>query len=187
LAKACRKEGLIDGLSSAPPAQPFPDFPKFTDTAFKEDAFAYLNFLLQFCPAVPEETELRARFAEIGVGAGKPFDFEKLPLEDKLEVGLAIKSGYEKIEKQRGEIGNDENGWRVGSAFGNRAFYDGDWLLRAAAALAGIYGNDAVEAMYPLAVKDFEGRKLDGSSYSYTLTFRRSISAGQRVLVGDHV
>jgi len=130
-----------------------------------------LNFLLQFCPAVPEETELRARFAEIGVGAGKPFDFEKLSLADKLELGLGIKRGYEKIEKQRAEIGNDENGWRVGSAFGDRAFYHGDWLLRAAAALAGIYGNDAVEAMYPLAVKDIEGRKMDGSSYSYTLTF----------------
>ncbi len=155
----------------APPAQPLPEFPKFTDTAFKKDAFAYLNFLLQFCPAVPEETELRARFAEIGVGAGKPFDFEKLSLADKLEVGLGIKRGYEKIEKQRGEIGDDENGWRVGSAFGDRAFYHGDWLLRAAAALAGIYGNDAVEAMYPLAVKDIEGRKLDGSKYSYTLTF----------------
>jgi hypothetical protein len=67
-------------------------------------------------------------------------------------VGLGIKFGYDKIEKQRAEIGKDENGWRVGSAFGNRAFYDGNWVLRAAAALAGIYGNDAVEAMYPLAL-----------------------------------
>jgi hypothetical protein len=64
-----------------------------------------LNFLLQFCPAVPEETELRARFAEIGVGPGKPFDFEKLSLADKLDVGLGIKRGYEKIEKQRAEMG----------------------------------------------------------------------------------
>jgi hypothetical protein len=68
-------------------------------------------------------------------------------------------------------MGNDENGWRVSAAFGDRAFYHGDWLLRAAAALAGIYGNDAVEAMYPAATKDIEGRKLDGSKYSYALTF----------------
>ena len=61
--------------------------------------------------------------------------------------------------------------WLVGSAFGDRAFYHGDWLLRAAAALAGIYGNVAVEAMYPLTVKDIEGQKLDGSKYSYALTF----------------
>ena len=38
----------------------------------------------------------------------------------------------------------------MGSPFGNRDFYHGDFLLRAAAALAGIYGNDAEEAVYPL-------------------------------------
>ena len=97
--------------------------------------------------------------------------FDKLSLEEQLELGLGIKLGYEKIEKQRAEIGNDENGWRIGAAFGDRAFYHGDWLLRAAAALAGIYGNDAVEAMYPAAMKDIEGQKLDGSKYSYALTF----------------
>ncbi len=43
-----------------------------------------------------------------------------------------------------------ENGWSVGSLFGDRAFFNGDWLKRAAAAVGGIYGNDAVEAMYPL-------------------------------------
>ena len=53
------------------------------------------------------------------------------------------------IERQRDEIGRAIDGWRVGSAFGDRAFYHGNYLLRAAAALAGIYGNDAVEAMYP--------------------------------------
>src|SRR5262249_48308653 len=76
-----------------------------------------------------------------------------------------------KIENQRAEMGNDENGWRLSAAFGDRAFYHGDWLLRAAAALAGIYGNEAVEAMDPAAVKDIEGRKLDGSKYRYALTF----------------
>jgi len=31
------------------------------------------------------------------------------------------------------------NGWKVGSIFGDRAFYNGDWLKRAAAAKGGIY------------------------------------------------
>ena len=43
--------------------------------------------------------------------------------------------------------------------------------MRAAAALAGIYGNDAIEAMYPLAVTDSTGTKLDGSNSNYTITF----------------
>src|SRR5262249_53561911 len=57
------------------------------------------------------------------------------------------------------------------SAFGNRAFYNGDFQLRAAAALAGIFGNDAVEALYPMAVSDNNGDTLDGSKHRYTLTF----------------
>ena len=34
---------------------------------------AYLSFILQFCPPVPEEKPLRARFTEIGIEGGKPF------------------------------------------------------------------------------------------------------------------
>jgi hypothetical protein len=56
-------------------------------------------------------------------------------------------------------------------SFGDRAFYQGNYLLRAAAALAGIYGNDADEAMYPLVRNDGVGDPLDGSKHNYKLTF----------------
>ncbi len=157
----------------APAAAPAPNWPKFTDDAFKADFAGYLDFLLQFCPEVPQERQLRAKFASIGIGPGKKFDFKDLSLEHKAAVGLAVKEGYGKIEKQRDEIGKDINGWRVGSAFGDRAFYNGNYLLRAGAALAGIYGNDAVEAMYPLAKTDGNGQPLDGSKHDYTLTFAK--------------
>jgi len=77
------------------------------------------------------------------------------------------------VEKQRDAIGKEINGWRIGSAFGDRAFYNGNYVLRAGAALAGIYGNGAVEAMYPLAKNDGEGQPLDGSKHDYTLTFAK--------------
>ncbi len=155
----------------APPAASPVAWPKFTEDAFKTDFPAYLDFLLQFCPELPQETELRAKFASIGIGPGKKFDFEDLDLEHKAEVGLGAKDGFARIEKQRDEIGRNVNGWSVGSAFGDRAFYHGNYLLRAAAALAGIYGNDAVEAMYPLTTHDVAGEVLDGSKHDYTLTF----------------
>jgi hypothetical protein len=60
---------------------------------------------------------------------------------------------------------------RSGSLFGDRAFCNGNCLLRAGAALAGIYGNDAVEAMHPLAKTDGAGQPLDGSKHDYALTF----------------
>jgi hypothetical protein len=154
----------------APPAPVVPKFPAFTESAFKTDFIAYLDFLLQFAPPVPQETALRARFAGIGIAPGKPYEFKSLPLEDRIGVGLGIKDGFESIQKRRDEIGTEVNGWRIGSAFGDRAFYRGDYQLRAAAALAGIYGNDAIEALYPMAVSDSDGRKLDGSRYRYTIT-----------------
>jgi hypothetical protein len=44
-------------------------------------------------------------------------------------------------------------------------------LLRAAAAMAGIYGNSPSEAVYPLLATDSTGNKPDTSTNRYTLTF----------------
>jgi hypothetical protein len=86
-----------------------------------------------------------------------------------------VKSGFDAISAQSKNIGKDINGWSVGAAFGDRTFYHGNYLLRAGSALAGIYGNDAVEAMYPQAKTTSDGQPLDGSKHNYTLTF----AAGQ--------
>jgi hypothetical protein len=43
--------------------------------------------------------------------------------------------------------------------------------LRATGAKAGIYGNDAEEAAYPMTRTDAEGQTLDGSKHRYSLTF----------------
>ena len=154
----------------APPASPDPDFPPFKDNAFRIDAFAYLNFLLQFAPVVPAEAELRATFARIGIEPSPQYVLPRLE-EIQLATELGIRAGYEAIEQERNDIGQVVNGWRIGAAFGNRDFYKGNYTLRAAAALAGIYGNDAAEAIYPLAIADSKGAKLDGSQSDYTITF----------------
>ena len=70
----------------APKAAPAIDFIKpLTPEAEKSspEFFNILNFVLQFCPTDPSETELMARFAKIGVGAGKNFDAEKLSPGDE--------------------------------------------------------------------------------------------------------
>ena len=53
--------------------------------------FNELNFILQFCPINPVEKALMARFAKIGVGAGKSFDANALSPEMKkaLQDGMA--------------------------------------------------------------------------------------------------
>ena len=84
--------------------------------------------------------------------AGKTFEFKELPLEHKIEIGLAMKEGDEKVEKYLAS--GHEKHQRLESRIALRrseTFYNGDWLKRAAAAKGGIYGNDAVEAIYPMA------------------------------------
>jgi hypothetical protein len=158
----------------APPAPAEVRWPKIDQKSAERDPFAYLNFLLQFCPAVGAaevERPLRARFAKVGIEAGRPFLLGKLPAGQKAELEQGVKSGLAKIKKRVTELGKDMNGWRIGSAFGDRKFFEGDWTLRAAAAIAGIYGNDAAEALYPMLARDSEGNKPDCSKHRYTLTF----------------
>jgi hypothetical protein len=155
----------------APPAAPAVDFPKANAELVKKNFFEYLDFALQFAPAGPEERAIREKLARIGVGSGKTFDFKDLPLTHKLEIGLGMKDGEEKVEKYLASGQKDDNGWKIGSLFGDRQFYSGDWLKRAAAAKGGIYGNDAVEAVYPMAKTLADGEILDGSKHEYTLTF----------------
>lgn len=154
-----------------PPAPPAIEFPKFTEEALQTDFPKFLNFLLQFCPDVPEEAATRLQFATIGIGAGKPFDVAQLTEGEKNELAAAVKDGYTAIQNRRDSLGRNVNSWRVSAPFGNRDYYHGDFQTRAAAAMAGIYGNDAEEAMYPMAKADGIGSPLDGSKHNYMLTF----------------
>ena len=147
------------------------DFPKVDKELVKTNFFEYLDFALQFAPAQENEKEIRAQLATIGVGPGKTFNFKDLPLEQKLEVGLGMKEGERKVDESVANAGKAINGWRVSSLFGDSAFFNSDWLKRAAGAKGGIYGNDAAEAMYPARRTDSDGQTLDGSQHNYTLTF----------------
>jgi hypothetical protein len=156
----------------APPPAPAIDFPKIDKELVKTNFFDYLDFALQFAPAQENEKEIRDQLARIGIGPGKTFNFKDLSVEDKLEVGLGMKEGQRKVDETVANVGESVNGWRVSSLPGDSAHYDGDWLKRAVAAQAGIYGNDAVEAVYPLTRIDSDGETLEGSKHNYTLTFK---------------
>ena len=147
------------------------DFPKIDKELVRKNFFEYLDFALQFAPAAPEEKDIRAKLARIGVGPGKTFSFKDLPVTHRLEIGLGMKEGDTKIDKFVADQQKVINGWRVGSLFGNREFFNGNWMLRAAGTKVGIYGNDAVEATYPFTKTLANGETLDGSKKSYTLTF----------------
>jgi len=155
----------------APPLAPAINFLKADKKSVTTNFFEYLDFALQFAPPEPEENAIRDKLARIGVGTGKKFDFKDLSPELKAEVSLGMKGGGEKVKQYLANGMKNINGWMVGSLFGDRAFFNGNWLKRAAAAKGGIYGNDAIEAMYPFTTMLANGEKLNGSKNNYTLTF----------------
>ncbi len=105
----------------APPAAPAIDFPKIDKDMVKTGFFDYLDFALQFAPTTPDEKDVRAKLASIGVGPGKTFNFKDLDAEHKAEVLLGMKDGEDKIAAAIAGMGKDINGWQVGGLAGATA------------------------------------------------------------------
>jgi hypothetical protein len=156
----------------APTAAPAIDFvkPLTPDEERKSlEFFNILNFVLQFTPTVPSETELMARFAKIGVGAGKTFNPSALSPEIKtaIEQGMADAwADFANLQKQKIDTGEVT----FGDMFGTREYLKNNYLYRMAAAVLGIYGNSKQEAMYSGYFVDADGKKPDGAN-RYTVKF----------------
>ncbi|MBY5764953.1 DUF1254 domain-containing protein [Rhizobium leguminosarum] len=155
----------------APPAAPTIEFLPATTAGIKKNFFEYLDVALRFVPETSRDKDIRAKLARIGIGPGKTFEFKDLPLEHKAELLVGMKQGDDKIDKWLASGNKPINGWNVSSLLGDEAFFNGDWLMRSGAAKAGLYGNDAAEAMYPFTRTDASGKPLDGSKHKYTITF----------------
>jgi len=130
--------------------------------------FNILNFILQFCPTDPSETELMARFAKIGVGAGKTFDASTLSPEIRTAITQGMADAWVDFANLRKQI--DAGEVTSGDLFGTRAFLKNNYLYRMAGTVLGIGGNSKQEAMYPVYALDAAGRKLDGAN-RYTVHF----------------
>ena len=118
----------------APPAAPKIDFLPATTAGIKANFYEYLDAALRFVPVTPEDKAIRAKLVTIGIGPDKTFEFKDLSLEHKAAVLLAMKVGDSKVDKFLASGLKSINGWNVGAAFGDREFYHGNWLMRAAAA-----------------------------------------------------
>jgi hypothetical protein len=147
--------------TAAPAPAPAVDWPVW-DTAKAEGIgfIIYFNALLPFMPTVPSETEMFARFARIGIGAGLPFDPATLPPEIRaaMEEGVAAASSGLKAaalsqSSSRGFFGTREELGENYVAYRNFG------------ALLGIYGNSEAEAFYASQQTDDAGQVLDGSRH----------------------
>lgn len=131
--------------------------------------FKILNLVLAFTSNPPEETELRAKMAKIGVGAGLDFDSNNMSAELKKAIQQGMADAWTEFEEfKKTKIDTGE----VTSAdiLGSRQDIAGRWIYRMGGTVMGIYGNSKQEAMYPLLTVDADGKPFDGAD-RYTLTF----------------
>jgi len=154
------------------PAAPSIQWPVWNDEASRDERFiSYLNFLLSLCqPIHPTEADLMARFAKIGIDPGLPFDADVLESEVRAAIRAGIAAAQETMATKVRYMGQKIRGWGSSDVFGTREWYAGDYLLRAAAAMAGWGGNDVIEAIYPTAREDADGEPFDGA-HRYQITF----------------
>ena len=130
--------------------------------------FNVLNFVLQFCPTVPSEKELMARFARDRCRRGADLRRSKLSPEIKAAMQQGMADAWKDFAALQKAL--DAKEVTSGDMFGTREHLKNNYLYRMAAAVLGIYGNSQAEAMYPIYSVDADGQKLDGS-HRYVLRF----------------
>ncbi|QJI29257.1 DUF1254 domain-containing protein [Pseudomonas sp. ADAK18] len=134
--------------------------------------FRYLNFMLAFAAPQDSEKDLLARFATIGIEAGKPFDLKALNTEQRkaLEDGIADgKAEFAAFKKDKLDTHKVSNG----DLFGSRDHLQNNYLYRYAGANMGMFGNSSDEAAYISYFVDSEGKPVNGARHSYTLHFAK--------------
>ncbi|TPG67763.1 DUF1254 domain-containing protein [Pseudomonas arsenicoxydans] len=129
--------------------------------------FSIMNFLLQFCPTDPSEKELMARFAKIGIGAGKDFDPAKLSPEMKTAIEQGMADAWDAFAGGVKQL--NEGTLTSGDILGSREAMKNNYLNRMLGTI-GIYGASRQEAIYPFYRVDADKQKLDGSQ-RYSLRF----------------
>ena len=93
------------------------DFPKIDKELVKKNFFEYLDFASSLRRLDRKKRKSAPSSRALASGAGKTFDFKDLPLSHKVEIGLGMKEGEEKVEKYLASGQKDVNGWKIGSLF----------------------------------------------------------------------
>jgi hypothetical protein len=157
----------------SPPPAPTPDFPPYDETKAQGVEFiGYFNFLMQYAAIHPTEEALFEKFARIGIGPGRAFDPDALDPAIRQAIAEGAAEGLAAIKEASMKVGREVNNWTlIGEGFGYRSMMQGKYLLRAAAGMRGLYGNNPEEAYNFMGTKDADGDPLDASKHSYSIHF----------------
>lgn len=156
------------------------NFPEWNEgDQFTPASFKYLDVMLGLLEPVDQEKMLMERFAKLGIGTTSAFDLDSFDEDVKQAIEEGVKEGFQEIGTFIKTVSSDP----LASAkiFGTREFLEKSakenyqledfYILRAAAAHIGLYGNSGAEAIYPTYLVDNDGSPFDASINKYTLTF----------------
>jgi hypothetical protein len=135
------------------------------------DATAYFTLLAQLMktnpPAEADVPEL-AKFAKIGLVAGKDFDASKLQADFVKRIPQVSFDRIALQIKVNKDI-KDVNGWAYTTKTG---LYGTDYLMRAFITAFGLGANRPQDAIYPMSTKDSDDKAYDGAN-SYVIRFAK--------------
>lgn len=163
-------DNFSNGKNSYQP--PLPELvPYDAEKGRSVEFITYLNLILGNAAIHPDEAAMIKGFGSIGVEPGKTFCRDSLSAEEIGAIEKGITQALEKIDHQCKNLSKTVNGWNsLVDSHGPREVMGGRYLVNAAGAKMGLYGNDKEEAANFFAYSDEEGFSLDGKR-SYVLHF----------------
>ena len=135
------------------------------------DAVSYFTLLAELMkanPPVAADAAAVARFARIGLVPGQDFDRTKLNADF---VSRIPHIAFDRIMLQLkvGKSVKNVNGWLYDTVTG---IYGTDYLNRALVTAIGLGANRPQDALYPMSLKDADGRDYDGAN-KYVMRFAK--------------
>lgn len=164
--KAVQAGYNAQGLSAyagtpAPAPAPAVDWPAIDDGRVVSDFWPIANFLLPFAPPLPWEGELRESFGRLGLKDGTSWPPPGFGLVREMQD--MVPAGQAAVFKATQDLVDSS------TIFGTPEKMKGRYMDRAMAALGGIYGNSAKEALYLMYARDANGDLVDASKHDYVL------------------
>ncbi|MGB5812053.1 MAG: DUF1254 domain-containing protein [Polyangiales bacterium] len=158
-------------------------FPRYDARKAQSAGFVdYLNFLLTQVRVPESDGTMIARFNRIDVEPGMLSASTRFSPEIRNSIDAGVGAALVKISKATADLGSldgvvarSTKGW-IGTigAFGDPEAMEGRGMVRAAAAMLGLYGNDAEEAYYPISNADASGHAFNGATDRYVMRFEAS-------------
>lgn len=160
------KAQLLSAYAGTPTPDVLPptDWPPISDDLMVTNYWSLAAFLLQFAPPYPGDELQRENLAKLGVRERATWPGTDLSPET---VALMKEVAIATEKEIRDEAARLTDSSKI---FGTPEFMKGRFMVRAAAAQGGIYGNSVQEALYVIYAFDAQKALLDGKTGKYTLT-----------------